>query len=153
MRFTQLSWVLLFLSLGAPFAQTQSDDNRSLGDIAREARTEKSLKPHQDASPHSPHMRELIADMSVTNPEEYRGQMTELLSHQDFDGLEHAADTARSNKSRFPGGPWKLYFFYDAVSKPSGGRQASDADWNTHLALLKQWISRKPQSSTQHGSL
>jgi hypothetical protein len=147
MRFTQLSWVLLFLSVGAALAQNQPDDNRSLGDIARETREQKRLKP-QDASPHAAHMRELIADMSVNDPEEYRGQMSELLSRQDFDGLEHAADTARSNKSRFPGGPWKLYFFYDAISKPSGGRQASDADWNSHLALLTQWISRKPQSST-----
>jgi hypothetical protein len=38
MRFTQLSWVLLFLSLDIVFAQIQTDDNRSLGDVARETR-------------------------------------------------------------------------------------------------------------------
>jgi hypothetical protein len=127
--------------------QTQPDDNRSLGNVARETLEQKRLKA-QDASPHAVHMRELIADMSVNDPGEYAGQMTELLNRQDFDGLEHAADIARSNKSRFPGGPWKLYVFYDAISKPSGGRQASDADWTAELALLKQWISGKPQSST-----
>ena len=147
MRLTQLSWMLLFLSLSVAFAQTQPDDNRSLGDIVRETRKQRLLKP-QDASSHSAHMHELIADMSVNDPDEYRGQLTELLSRQDFDGLEHAADTARSNKSRFPGGPWKLYVFYEALSKPSSGRQASDADWNARLALLKQWTSRKAQSST-----
>jgi hypothetical protein len=149
MRFTPRSWVLPFLLLliGAAFAQTHPDDNRNLGDVARETREEKRLKA-QGASPHAAHMRELIADMSVNDPEEYAGQMTELLSRQDFDGLEHAADMVRSKKSRFPGGTWKLYVFYEAVSKPSGGRQASDADWNAELALLKHWISRKPQSST-----
>jgi hypothetical protein len=79
--------------------------------------------------------------------------MAELLSHHDFDGVEHAADIARSNKSRFPGGPWKLYVFYDTISKPVGGRQAGDADWNAHLALLQQWVSRKPQSGTAHIAL
>jgi hypothetical protein len=39
---------------------------------------------------------------------------------QDFDGLENMADSARSSKSRFPGGVWKLYEFYQAVSKPVG---------------------------------
>jgi hypothetical protein len=75
MRFTHLSWVLLFLLLGAAFAQTHPDDNRNLGDVARETREEKRLKA-QDASPHAAHMRELIADMSVNDPEEYAGQMT-----------------------------------------------------------------------------
>ena len=147
MRFTQLSWVLLFLSLDVVFAQTQTDDNRSLGDVARETREQTRLKAH-DASPRALHRRELIADMSVNDPGEYAGLMTDLLKRKDFDGLEHAADMARSNKSRFPGGPWKLYVFYDSVGKPVAGRQASEAEWNAELALLKEWISRKPQSST-----
>src|ERR1700720_85111 len=114
MRYTQLSWVLLFLSLDVVFAQTQTDDNRSLGDVARETREQMRLNAH-DASPRALHMREMIADMSVNDPGEYAGQMTDLLKRQDFDGLEHAADMARSNKSRFSGGPWKLYVFYDSV--------------------------------------
>lgn len=147
MRFTQLSCVLLFLSLNVVFGQTQTDDNRSLGDVARETREQVRLKPH-DATPRALHMRELIADMSINDPGDYASQMTDLLKRQDFDGLEHAADMARSTKSRFPGGPWKLYVFYDSVGKPVGGRQASDADWNAEFALLKQWIARKPQSTT-----
>jgi hypothetical protein len=142
-----LHWMLLFLTVGVAFAQTQSNGNRSLGDVARQTREQKRLTA-QDASPHSAWVRELIADMSVTDPDDYRGQINELLNRQDFDGLENAAGTARSSKSRFPGGPWKLYVFYDAVSKPSGGRQASDADWNASLAILKRWNSVKPQSTT-----
>ena len=86
MRFTQLHWISLFLSLGVALAQAQQDDNRSLGDIARETREQKRLKA-RDASPHSAKVRELIADMSVTDPEEYRGQMTELLGRNNFDAL------------------------------------------------------------------
>lgn len=147
MRFIQPSRTLLILSLGAAFAQAQTDANRSLGDVARETREQNRLKT-QDASPQASHMRELIADMTVNDPEEYAGQMVELLKRQDFDGLEHAAEIARSSKSRFPGGTWKLYIFYDSVSKPLGGRQASDADWAAELTLLKQWTSRKSQSAT-----
>jgi hypothetical protein len=145
MRRSQLPWMLLLLSLSAAFAQTQPDDSRSLGDVARETREHLKV---QEGNPHSARIRELIADMSATDPDDYRGQVNELVSRQDFDGLENAAATARSTKSRFPGGPWKLYVFYDAISKPSSGRQASDADWNAHLAILKRWNSLKPQSTT-----
>jgi len=145
-------WIFLCFPLGAALAQSP-DDNRSLGDIAREAREQKRLHP-QDASPNAAHIRELIADLSGANDvAEYRGQMAELLRHEDFDGLEHAADSARARKGRFPGGVWKLYTFYDAISQPPGAGQASEAGWNAHISLLKRWITHTPQSSTARVAL
>ncbi len=87
MRFTHRSWVLPFLVLliRAAFAQTHPDDNRNLGDVARETREEKRLKA-QDAGPHAAHMRELIADMSVNDPEEYAGQMAFYRVNEYFPG-------------------------------------------------------------------
>ena len=133
MRFTRLFWIFMFLPLRAAFAQSP-DDNRSLGDIAREAREQKLLHAN-NVTPHSARIRELIADIGVNDADEYRGQMLELLNREDFDGLEHAAEKASSGKGRFPGGVWKLYSFYDAISQPAGGRQASDASWNVHIAI------------------
>lgn len=146
MRFTRPFWIFMFLPLCAAFAQSP-DDNRSLGDIAREAREQKLLHA-SDVTPHSDRIRELIADIGVNDADEYRGQMLELLNREDFAGLEHAAEKASSGKGRFPGGVWKLYSFYDAVSQPAGGRQDRDASWNVHIAILNRWISLLPQSST-----
>jgi len=139
--------MLLLICLGTAFGQTTPNGSRSLGDIARETREQKRSKS-PDSSPKSAQVRRMIADIGLNDPEEYQGKMAELLSRQDFDGLDHAADTARSTKSRFPGATWKLYDFYDSVSKPSNGSQAGDADWNSHIALLKKWVSLKPQSIT-----
>ena len=152
MRFAiRLSSILVFLLLRGAFAQTPPEDNQSLADIAREARERKRLNP-SDESTHSAVVRELIAGMnegrSINDPVEYGRQLAELLTRRDFDGLEHEADMARSSKSRFPGGPWKLYDFYDTLGQPSRGSKASDADWSAHLALLKEWVSGQHQSST-----
>jgi hypothetical protein len=88
MRFTRLCWIFMFLPLCAAVAQSP-DDNRSLGDIAREAREQKRLHAN-DVTPHSARIHELIADISVNDSDEYRGQMLGLLNREDFDGLEHA---------------------------------------------------------------
>jgi hypothetical protein len=66
-----LCGMLLFLSLGVACAQTQPDDNRSLGDIAREVREQRRVKP-PGTSERSVVIQELVADMSVNDPEEYR---------------------------------------------------------------------------------
>jgi hypothetical protein len=145
MRLLKFAEILLLVFAGFALAQTQSDDSRSLGEVARETRERVKA---QRASPHAARVQELVGDMSVTDPDEYRGQINELLSRQDFDDLEHAAATARATRSRFPGGAWKLYFFYDGVSNPLEGRQASDAEWSSRIAVLKRWNSLKPQSTT-----
>ena len=78
----------------------------------------------------------------------YRAEIRQLMNAGNFDQLDHTADLARSNKSRFPGGVWKLYIFYDELSAPVGDEQASEAEWNSHLDTLHRWISHNPQSIT-----
>ena len=53
----------------------------------------------------------------------YRAEIRQLMNAGNFDQLDHTADLARSNKSRFPGGVWKLYIFYDEL-RYAGGRGA-----------------------------
>jgi hypothetical protein len=56
MRFSRLPWIFVLLPLGVAFAQTPSDDNRSLGDVARETREQVRA---QNATPPSARVREL----------------------------------------------------------------------------------------------
>jgi hypothetical protein len=118
----QLVWCVLFSAFcsGISFAQNQTsvgtDESRSLGDIARQYRQNKQA----NATP-----GEARAAHSLTSEEEqdrYEDEIKGLLQRRDFDGLEKTADSVRRNKSRFPGGVWKLYDFYEALQTPAGGR-------------------------------
>jgi hypothetical protein len=151
MKRSVLATLILFAASVAVSAQ-EAEENRSLGDVARETR-EHVKADAQNPSAHSARVLEIVADISVNTAEDYTGHITELINQKDFAGLEKAADSARSNKSRLPGGTWKLYDFYDTISKPWNGSAASEADWNTHMSFLKDWVSRQPQSTTAHIAL
>lgn len=106
-------------------------DNKSLGDLARELRQTKAGKVIWTAP-----------DPQVA----FAQEMSQSLAGEDFAKLEKAADTARSEKTRFAGGVWKLFVFYEAVSSPADTR--SDAAWQAHLVKLQRWITAYPQSIT-----
>jgi len=75
-----------------------------------------------------------------------------LLNEEKFAQLEEIADAARSQKTRFPGGAWKLHSFYSVVQGP-GSLTATDAVWNAHMQRLQSWIDFKPDSSTPRVAL
>jgi tetratricopeptide repeat protein len=75
-------------------------------------------------------------------------QARSLLLREDFTELDGMADAARVSKARFPGGGWKLSRFYEAVNNRDAGRHQTDADWQSHLALLQRWTVARPQSIT-----
>jgi hypothetical protein len=75
-----------------------------------------------------------------------------LFNEGKFAQLEAIADAARSQKSRFPGGAWKLHVFYEAIQQP-GTLTATDAAWNAHLARLQSWSAALPESSTPRVAL
>src|SRR5208282_5073565 len=56
------------------------------------------------------------------SPEEdvaaYYQKTQSLLGQSRFDQLDALADSARSEKQRFPGGGWKLFAFYDSLENP-----------------------------------
>jgi|HubBroStandDraft_6_1064221.scaffolds.fasta_scaffold265202_1 hypothetical protein len=78
---------------------------------------------------------------------EYRTQVAAYLVEKNFDQLEKEVRQARESKSRFAGGVWVLFGFYDGVSEPVVGDQASDSDWKYHIGLLKNWIQARPESA------
>jgi hypothetical protein len=79
---------------------------------------------------------------------EYQRAVAADLVEKNFDELERSAHEARTEKSRFSGGVWKLYGFYTALSSPIIGEQGTDEDWKIHIATLKQWELAKPESVT-----
>jgi hypothetical protein len=66
-----------------------------------------------------------------------------------FDNLDRMAAQFRSEKARFPGGEWKLRYFYGALDKP----ELSDKDSLDHLAHLRRWIAQRPESITARVAL
>lgn len=152
--------LLLLLLFVSTFIRAQDDasptdsDNRSLGEVARQTR-----EHHLAAEATGPQSQkqtkilELVGELESNTPEEYGDKVVELLSKRDFAGLDKMAEHARSNKSRFPGGTWKLFMFYEYAAKPVRGEAAGDADWDNHIALLKEWVAHNPQSITAHVAL
>ncbi len=134
-------------------AQTGAQESPSLGEIARQNR-----KNAQPSTATRPEVKQTIADLTAasedqSNEDQYKREMQELLSQKKFTALDKAAQEARSTKARFPGGIWKLYAFYDAVTSPSVADSASEAEWTAHIGTVKNWVAAQPQSITARVTL
>jgi hypothetical protein len=71
------------------------------------------------------------------------------LVEEKFDELDRMAAQFRSEKTRLPGGGWKLSSFYGALDKP----MLTDKDTLDHLAHLRHWIAQRPESITARVAL
>jgi len=78
----------------------------------------------------------------------YRAGVQNLLAQQRFDELEKLANSDRAEKSRFKGGVWKLYVFYQGLKQPAEGPSASDDEWKRHMNALAMWSAAVPDSDT-----
>ena len=67
----------------------------------------------------------------------------------DFAGVDAAAETARVNKSRLPGGGWQIHAIYGVLSEPHG----REMDWDSHIARLMRWTAKEPRSVTARVAL
>lgn len=61
-----------------------------------------------------------------------------------FDDLDQMADAYRREKTRLPGGDWRLRTFYEALDAP----QLTDADSVAHVGHLERWVTGRPESIT-----
>ncbi len=84
------------------------------------------------------------SDESALTPGKWYQLVESNLVDEKFDELDHMAAEYRSDKSRFPGGEWKLRSFYGALDAP----QLTDKDSVDHIAHLERWMQQRPQSMT-----
>ena len=66
-----------------------------------------------------------------------------------YDDLDRLAAHLRRDKTRIPGGEWKLARFYDALDKP----MLADKDSAEHLDHLRAWMTLRPESITARVAL
>lgn len=143
--------------MAAPLPAQQSP---SLGDAARQLRVAKASPAAPAVKPPQSGNEAMIAaglnadagsdEMAM---DKYQAAIGELLRSGQIDRLEEIARAARSGKTRFAGGVWKLHIFYEGLQYPAAGRRASEQDWITLLNALEQWKSQKPESITPRVAL
>ena len=84
--------------------------------------------------------------------EKYKDAIAHLLKDRSFSKLDCIADAARSGKTRFSGGAWKLHNFYQGLDSPRPGHPTEE-DWQKHVQLVQQWRDKYPQSVTARVAL
>jgi Domain of unknown function (DUF4034) len=81
----------------------------------------------------------------------YQRALRTLLVQEDFDALDCIANGARSQKTRFSGGLWKLHVIYAGLEHPEG--HLTEPDWQQHLNRLDKWVAARPDSITARVAL
>ena len=139
----------------------QTQAQQSLGDVARQLR---ATKPQETTPvPSSANSLAFPQPRTATGPDraakdgqaeadKYLAEVRELFAQERFDQIDFMAHTARTEKSRFPGGGWKLFTLYLGLGAPSD-ESATDELWQAHIAALKSWIARNPSSITPRVAL
>ena len=133
----------------------------SLGEKARRIRAQKenAAQTGQPASGQkaiSPAAADLTATVgliSETDPEKYQEGVRLLLEQERFRALDDVAAGDRANKTRFAGGEWKLWLFYDAIASPASKGRGVVADWNAYRDKLNRWMGQQPESVTARVAL
>src|ERR1051326_827031 len=156
-----LLWVAVTVVGGAtkaqarvPVPQTRLLIQESLGEKARRIRAEKengqAMQSPQGKKQMSPAAADLTATVGLvqeTDPEKYQEGVRLMLEQERFRVLDDVAAGERTNKTRFAGGEWKLWMFYNAISSPAGkGRPVPD--WNGYRDRLSRWVGQQPESVT-----
>ncbi len=156
---------LILLTSTVPLLFSQQQE--SLGDAARRLRPKTTSQQSETVTSTRPKLSEyappegpyLTADAPDSgNPvdsakdDRYQEAVRNLLLADNFDELDRLAGRERSTKSRFPGGGWRLYVFYKAVS----GRDfdaTSEPEVVADIKHLKRWVTAKPESVTARVAL
>ncbi len=71
------------------------------------------------------------------------------LIEEKFVDLDRMADQYRREKTRLPGGEWRLRVFYEALDAP----HQTDQDTRDHIAHLEHWVQQRPDSITARVAL
>src|SRR5512146_318654 len=141
-----------------------SQEQEPLGTAARRLRSEKTNSQQQAdpalpqrpklseyAPPDGPYLTPDAPDsgnpLDSTNPIVYQEAVRKLLLADNFDELDRIGRRDRSTKSRFPGGSWKLYTYYPAISGRNNDA-TPEPEALADIEHLKRWVAAKPDSIT-----
>jgi len=102
----------------------------------------------QTAPPAAP-ATEAAGDDSSVHEGGWKHTIEVDLVAEKFDDLDRMADEYRRDKSRLPGGDWKLRAFYEILDAP----QLTDKDSVEHLDHLHHWMKLRPESITARVAL
>jgi hypothetical protein len=153
-----LALVLLALTIPAVVPKLRAQD--SLGDVARRIRNGKDGDSPDAKAANGKKQQSNAYDLNATmnliaekDPEQYSTSVRLLLEQEKFVVLDDVAMAERNNKTRFPGGEWKLYTFYQAIESPWGSGPGVPSDWNAFFGRLNRWVAQQPTSITPRVSL
>lgn len=167
--------VLIVSALAWATVLVHAQEGSSLADVSRRVRAEKEKKaavpdpattdvPKQPAATPAAGMPVAGAQqtkpgpqtplVSQENNQSYEQRVRELFDQEKFEALDQMADSARSSKTRLPGGFWALHVFYLVFDAPLGGLyESTDGEWTAFLQRLGRWVQRRPQSITARVAL
>jgi Domain of unknown function (DUF4034) len=87
------------------------------------------------------------APPAAADPQEpFKDDVRALLRQEQFEALDRLAAELVKTRARFAGGDWKSYRFQEAIHGPAGGDNASDEEWERHIAVLQRWHAARPDS-------
>ena len=103
-------------------------------------------------TPAPPARAEVLLQYERRDRERFGLAIRDLLLQAQYDSLEAMAGQLRRDRTRWPGGSWKLRaFYYEGFdgSVPEG----DSAAWVTMIDALRRWRDARPQSLTAHVAL
>jgi hypothetical protein len=146
----------IFGSAGSTTAYAQE----SLGEKARRIRAERenaqagqSEDGKKQTSPAAADLTATVGLIQESDPAKYQEGVRLMLVQERFRVLDDVAAGERVNKTRFTGGEWKLWVFYDALASPAGKGRGVVADWNAYRDRLNRWVAQQPESVTARVAL
>jgi hypothetical protein len=77
-------------------------------------------------------------------------QVATLLAAKDYDKIDARAAEFLTSREKYANGGWKFDAIYAGLCLPE---EASDAEWENHLADIRAWIQAKPDSITPRVAL
>jgi hypothetical protein len=161
--------ILLFSLILLVTPALHSQETPSLGDLARQARAEKSKQA--SAIPSSPVEASVpssqteiqtapaitsapMSDFTLHEVEHYDENIRVLFNAENFDKIDELADAARSTKARLTGGFWDIHVLYGALTNPPyHGEDPTESEWKIQLDRLQRWVTQKPKSVTARVAL
>ena len=92
----------------------------------------------------------VVESAETKDRKEINNQAKALLDAKDFDKLDSLAAQYRDSRECYADGSWKLSEVYVGLELSD---QASDSEWESHLAIFNDWIKARPESITARVAL